>query len=149
MRAYKLLLKFVAGFFHKFYRSTITKVVEVDYTGHVYNLSIEDNETYIADGFVVHNCRSQRVPILKDEFAINPKSDSVVGGRTFDDWLRGQDAGFQDEYFSQFPDGKDKAALFRRGGLDIQQFRNETGVEYSLDQLRGLEPLAFKKANIT
>ena len=156
---YKVTLSFFAKFNHKFYSSTIIKSVEHDYDGYVYNLSIEDNETYIADGFVVHNCRSIRVPVLKDEFdlqddtARRPEVGDEGPGTTtastkFDGWLRRQPASFQDEYFSRFPDGKEKAALFRRGGLDIQQFRDETGKDFTLDQLRALQPLAFEKANI-
>lgn len=105
------------------------------------------------------NCRSLRVPVLKDEFNL---SDSVgkrpeIGadgrGQTsantkFDGWLRKQPASFQDEYFSQFSDGAEKAALFRRGGLSIQDFRDETGKNYTLEQLRALNPIAFEKANI-
>ena len=101
------------------------------------------------------NCRSLRVPVLKDEFAIpqgktdRPSEvDTVTGQTKFDGWLRNQPADFQSEYFSQFPDGLDKAALFRRGDLPIQSFRMETGKNYTLDELRNLEPLAFKKANI-
>ncbi len=106
------------------------------------------------------NCRSLRVPIIKEEFAIRDTgtkrpevgadgAGQVTGATKFDGWLRRQPAGFQDEYFAQFPDGADKAALFRRGGLGIQQFRDETGRNYTLDQLQALEPLAFEKANIT
>ena len=123
-------------------------------------MSIEDNETYLANGFVVHNCRSLRIPVVKPEFAkgsqsavrpsVGPKGAKQVSGNVkFDGWMRNQPASFQDEYFSQFADGKEKAALFRRGGLKIQQFRDETGKNYSLDQLKALEPIAFEKANIT
>ena len=104
------------------------------------------------------NCRSLRVPVLKPEFDIQDdkatraqkgeKKGQVSTKTKFDGWLRGQSAEFQDEYFSQFPDGAEKAALFRRGGLDIQQFRDETGRNFTLEQLRGLEPVAFDKANI-
>jgi len=142
-----------------FYSSPIIKSVEHDYNGYVYNLSIEDNETYIADGFVVHNCRSVRVPVVKDEFAIGPQGAkrpevSAEGRGTtssktkFDSWMRRQPADFQDEYFSQFPDGLEKAKLFRQGGLSIDRFRDETGRNFTLDQLRALEPVAFGKANI-
>jgi SPP1 gp7 family putative phage head morphogenesis protein len=106
------------------------------------------------------NCRSLRVPVVKDEFRIDdglgrrpqvgadgPKA--VSAKRTFDMFLRDQPADFQDEYFSQFPDGLEKAALFRRGDLPIQRFRDETGRNYTLDQLKALEPLAFNKANIS
>lgn len=105
------------------------------------------------------NCRSVRVPVLKDEFDISDDkatraSKGEEGGKqvsaktTFDGWLRKQPAVFQDEYFSQFPDGAEKAALFRRGGLEIQQFRDEAGRDFTLDQLKALEPLAFEKANV-
>lgn len=105
------------------------------------------------------SCRSVRVPVVKDEFNIGDLSadrpskgaegaEQVTGETRFDGWLRRQPASFQDEYFAQFPDGAEKAALFRRGGLDIQQFRDETGRDYTLEQLRALEPLAFDKANI-
>ena len=32
----------------------------------LYNLSVEDDESYIANGIVVHNCRCTLVPIIKD-----------------------------------------------------------------------------------
>ena len=106
-----------------------------------------------------YNCRSLRIPIFKEEFGLDdatatrPQIGSGGRGTTrattqFDSWLRRQSADFQDEYFSQFPHGLEKAALFRRGGLGIQQFRSETGVNYTLDQLSELEPQAFVKANI-
>lgn len=105
------------------------------------------------------NCRSVRVPVLKDEFDLSRKGarrpeigedgrGTTSANTKFDGWLRRQPADFQDEYFSQFADGPEKAALFRRGGLSIQQFRNETGVNYTLEQLAALEPQAFAKANI-
>jgi len=105
------------------------------------------------------NCRSLRVPVIKDEFGLGDDATKrpevgaegpgqVTGKTKFDGWLRRQPAGFQDEYFSQFPDGKEKAALFRRGGLSIQQFRDETGRDFTLEQLRALEPVAFEKANV-
>ena len=103
-------------------------------------------------------CRSLRIPVLKPEFDVQDdkatraqkgeKKGQVSSKTKFDGWLRGQSAEFQDEYFSQFPDGAEKAALFRRGKLPIQAFRDETGRDFTLEQLRGLEPLAFDKANL-
>ena len=106
------------------------------------------------------NCRSLRIPVVKDEFALDQQgakrpevgkdgSGQVSANTKFDGWLRRQPADFQDEYFSQFADGKEKAKLFRNGKLDIQSFRDETGKNYTLDQLRQLEPVAFRKANLT
>lgn len=91
------------------------------------------------------NCRSVRIPVFKDEFNIEGKEKE---GQDFDEWLRGQSADFQDDYFSQFPDGLEKAALFRRGKLPIQAFRDETGRNFTLEQLQASEPLAFTTANI-
>jgi len=91
------------------------------------------------------NCRSLRVPIIKEAFAVDPIPDEDL---TFDTWLRRQSAGFQNDYFSQFPDGLEKARLFRRGGLEIQFFRDETGRNFTLKELRAMEPLAFELANI-
>ena len=106
------------------------------------------------------NCRSIRVPVFKDEFELDdgsarrPEIGADGRGTTtattkFDGWLRRQPADFQDEYFSQFADGAEKAALFRRGGLSIQDFRNELGVNYTLEQLAALDPVAFRRANIS
>lgn len=105
------------------------------------------------------NCRSLRISKVKDEFAVDDTGTKrpevgadgpgqVTGQTKFDGWLRRQPADFQDEYFSRFTNGKQKAALFRRGKLGIQQFRDEDGVNFTLDQLRAREPLAFGKANL-
>lgn len=106
------------------------------------------------------NCRSLRVPALKDEFTIDDEVGlrpelgakgvkQVSAKRTFNTFLKDQPADFQDEYFSQFPDGLKKAALFRRGGLTVDRFRDELGRNYTLEQLKALEPMAFNKANIS
>lgn len=61
---------FVGRVFSQFFYSTIIKTVEVEYSDSVYNLSISDDETYLANEMIVHNCRSLRVMLVKDEFAI-------------------------------------------------------------------------------
>ena len=87
------------------------------------------------------NCRSVRVPVVDEAFDLD--GDSTKTNRTFDEWFKSQDAKFQDEYFSQFTDGKEKSLAYRRGGLTIDKFRNETGKEYTLEEMKRLEPLAF------
>ena len=42
----------------------VERISIVDYNGEVFNLGVEEDETYIADGVIVHNCRSILVPIL-------------------------------------------------------------------------------------
>ena len=106
------------------------------------------------------NCRSVRVPVVDPRFAmgiqsarrpqVGAKGRGTTTGKTkFDGWLRRQPANFQDEYFSQFPDGAEKAKLFRVGELKIDRFRDETGRDFTLEQLKSLEPIAFGKADIT
>ena len=91
------------------------------------------------------NCRSVRIPVFKPEFDNDGRKSNK---KDFDSWLRGQSEDFQDDYFAQFPDGLEKAALFRRGKLPIQSFRDETGRNFTLEQLQASEPLAFSTANI-
>jgi len=66
----------------------------------------------------------------------------------FDGRMRREPADSQNEYASQFPNGLEKAKLFRNGGLSIDRFRDETGRNFTLEQLRALEPIAFGEANI-
>ena len=48
--------------------STVVKSIEkISYTGDVYNLAVENDESYIVNGFIVHNCRSILVPVTKFE----------------------------------------------------------------------------------
>lgn len=105
------------------------------------------------------NCRSLRVPKLKPEFDLigdigTRASKGATGGKQvregtkFDSWLRGQPANFQNEYFSQFTDGQEKAKLFRIGKLPIQSFRSETGVNFTLEDLQAMSPVEFERANI-
>lgn len=105
------------------------------------------------------NCRSIRVPNIKDEYLTVKLNDdrlakgadgrTTVSGRTdFDSFLRRQPASFQDEYFSQFTDGEEKAKLFRKGKLKIEKFTDAKGSPLTLDELKAREPLATNKANI-
>ena len=90
------------------------------------------------------NCRSRRLPVIKSDFQ---KSSQQSDRENFDHWLRGQDKSFQEEYFSQFPNADERLRLFREG-LEMQDFRDETGRTYSLEQLRALHPMAFRDADI-
>lgn len=48
----------------------------------VFNMSVEDDESYIAHGFVSHNCRCQVFPVAKDYLP-----DSKVSYTGIDEWL--------------------------------------------------------------
>jgi len=51
--------------------ATIIRIVEVPSTTKVHNLAVEDDETYLAEGVIVHNCRSTILE-LYDERPITP-----------------------------------------------------------------------------
>lgn len=69
-------------------RSIVT-VIKKRFKGIVYNLSIENTNTYIANGFIVHNCRCDVRPNLRSnkEFTEDLKT-WVDGGKVdyIDDW---------------------------------------------------------------
>lgn len=53
-------------------------------TEKLYNLAVKDDESYIANGIVVHNCRSLLVPLTKyEEF----KVDTKVGDQDIDAFI--------------------------------------------------------------
>jgi len=106
------------------------------------------------------NCRSTTVPVIDPEYDVSPpeaqrqargkdgKRQKVKANTTYGQWLKKQPASFQNEYFSKFKNGDEKAKLFRRGGLPIDKFVDANGAEYSLDQLKSLNPLEFDKAGL-
>ena len=57
--------KYVYTAFNKWKLSTTTTIAEHKIDDYVYNLAIEDDETYCAGSFLVHNCRSSIVPVVK------------------------------------------------------------------------------------
>lgn len=67
----------------------------------------------------------------------------VPGETTYNSWLKTQPAKFQDEVL-----GKTKGALYRRGGLELDQFVDRNGNELTLTQLRDRHPTAFEEANV-
>ena len=81
------------------------------------------------------NCRSMMIPVLR--------GGGPVPDLDYTTWLRKQPASFQDDLL-----GKAKGALFRRGGLDINQFSDGAGGELTLGDLARTQPQAFAKANL-
>ena len=63
--------------------STIISIADVKYKRRVWNLAVSEDETYVAGGVIVHNCRSLLVPILTGEdFELSkmPSSSMQPGG---------------------------------------------------------------------
>ncbi len=108
----------------------------------LYNFSVEEDESYIAKGFVVHNCRSMTIPVVKswrelgfDMDEAPPSTRASMNGQvpekmTYNEWLKGQSAEFQDDVL-----GKTKGQLFR-DGMSVDKFVDvKSGREFTLKEL--------------
>lgn len=100
------------------------------------------------------NCRSTTAPLFKEDVKV--KGDKLIkqdldGTRasidgqvsadlTYNDWLKRQTKAFQVDVL-----GKQKAELFRKGGLTMDQFVNNKSQELTLDQLKAKYPTAWGK----
>ena len=96
------------------------------------------------------NCRSAVTPIVKgaDELGLPPATRASMDGQvpedvTYQDWLGGRSAEFQDEVL-----GPTKGALFRRGGVKLDRFVDEGGKPLTIEDLRRRVPKAFTEAGL-
>lgn len=133
---------------HAWHSTTIISIVEErDYGGMVWNLAVEEDETYLAEGVVVHNCRSRTLPYLKSwkELGIDLKEappgtrasmdGQVAASTTFPKWLRRQPIAVQEEVL-----GVTRAKLFREG-MPIDRFIGRDLKPLTLAQIRAREGL--------
>jgi len=67
----------------------------------------------------------------------------VPAATTYQDFLSRQSKEFQDDVL-----GKTKGALFRKGGLTVDNFVDRAGNELTLEQLAATRPEAFRKAGL-
>lgn len=99
-------------------------------------------------------CRSSIVPVLKPEYqreipgstrpSIGPDGVEQVSSKTsYGEWLARQPAAFQKEVL-----GPARYKLFSKGDLTLDRFVDDNGKEYTLDQLKDLEPHAFELAGL-
>ena len=99
-------------------------------------------------------CRSTTVPTFygdvnfKDEGATrSAEFGPVDADQTYYDWLKNQNSEFQDVVL-----GKTLGKVFRDGGLPSERFAamrlDKTFKPLNLEQMKEIEPLAFKKAGI-
>lgn len=99
-------------------------------------------------------CRSTIVAVLSDEFDFLKEGATrssaqgyVERDLTYYEWLKRQPASFQDKVL-----GPTRGKLFRDGGLTVEEFRRlNLGRNFeplTLEQMRELEPEAFKKAGL-
>ena len=101
---------------------------EVYLGGHVYNLENENN-WYVANGIITHNCRTTTAPVISSEFdfldaGAKRAARGADGGMQVDantsyyDFLKSQPAWFQDEAL-----GPIRGKIFRESGMSPEQFR--------------------------
>ena len=92
-----------------------------------------------------YNCRSIEVPLLAEDVRIvnkKPvKKDTTGSEQDYNTWLGKQSKKFQIEVL-----GKEKANLFRNGGLSVDKFVNNSGQTLTLDQLKTKYPTAWEEA---
>ncbi|HEY2455214.1 MAG TPA: hypothetical protein VGI71_21855 [Scandinavium sp.] len=100
-------------------------------------------------------CRTTQIPVLKDEYAreipgsvrpaVGPDGAQQVSSKTtYGEWLAKQPVSFQKEVL-----GPSRYKLFSKGDLALDKFVDgETGQQYTLDQLKDLEPHAFEFAGL-
>lgn len=101
------------------------------------------------------SCRSTIVPTVRTEFSIFEKGDAdrpfraegkkgtVSAETNYEQWLRQQSEPFQQEVL-----GSTKARLFREGNLNLSRFVDQSGRNYTLDELRNLEPMIFESLGL-
>jgi len=101
------------------------------------------------------NCRSTITPVVKAGFedkVKKPKPRTAEGAKgktkvrqttTYESWLVRQPAWFQDEVL-----GVARGRLFRRGGLNLSKFVDDSGKTLTLDELRKVEPEVFNRLKL-
>jgi SPP1 gp7 family putative phage head morphogenesis protein len=105
----------------------------VSFSGHVFNLETVDGY-YLTDNIVTHNCRSTMIPVTQGNRA------AVETRPTYNDWLTNQPESVQDDIL-----GPTRAQLFREGNYTVDRFVDQSGQEYTLDQLRQRDSDTFSE----
>lgn len=129
----------------------------------VYNLAVEEDETYLAEGLVVHNCRTTLVPVLKswEQLQKEAKQDpelgqkldavekkmgpgtqasmdgQVAGDLTYQQWLKDQPEERQIAVL-----GRNRWQLWRRDILKLSDLVDQTGRPLTLDALKAKHGIA-------
>ncbi|MCP4336485.1 MAG: hypothetical protein GY679_01380 [Mycoplasma sp.] len=126
-----------------FSAATIISIEEKKVNDFVYNLSVEGDETYIANGIILHNCRSTTVPITKswkelgvDKEELPPSTRASMNGQvseriTYPEWLKSQSAKTQKDVL-----GSSRYKAFKNGDAKITQFVDNKNNILTIEQLK-------------
>lgn len=95
-------------------------------------------------------CRSVFEMVVKPEYRVpdQMRTRSAMDGPVsekvdYEKWLKSQPADVQREIL-----GDSRYELFAKGGLSLDSFVDQRGVQYTLDQLRALNPVAWGRAKL-
>lgn len=95
-------------------------------------------------------CRSVFEMVVKPEYRVpdQTRTRSAMNGPVsekvdYESWLKSQPADVQREIL-----GDSRYELFAKGGLSLDSFVDQRGVQYTLDQLRALNPVAWGRAKL-
>lgn len=98
------------------------------------------------------NCRSTTIPIIDPKYDVGKKftgerpskgatgATPISANKTYGGWLKDQPKEFVDEAL-----GVERSRLFRSGKLTLDKFVDPTGRVYTLEQLRGMNPIVFQE----
>jgi len=100
---------------------------------------VGEDESLSERPFIADTRRKSDIP-KSERAALTGK---VSGDVTYADWLPKQSPKFQDEVL-----GKTRGKLFREGGLTLDRFVDDRGVQYTLDELKAREAAAFSAAGV-
>lgn len=123
--------------------TSILSIEQLEYKGLVYNLAVAEDETYIAEGIITHNCRTFLAPILKNYNQLKRIIPNLPS--SYADLLDGQAA--RKQTYAQWFDkqsqtrqrailGAGKYDLYKSGKLTLQQMLDNKGNPLRVSQLR-------------
>jgi hypothetical protein len=142
---YKRIDGLAASEVNHFICDKISDIGIVGYDEDVFNIAVEEDETYLVDGVVVHNCRSVTIPVLKsfaemgiDLPELSPSTRAsmdgqVAAGFTFEEFLEKKGKAFQDRQL-----GPGRAQLWREGKITLTQLLDQRGNALTLAELQRL-----------
>lgn len=140
----------------RFQHAGIIHVTRVAYEGTVYNLAVENDETYIVGGIVVHNCRSVMAPITKSwaqiieettgkKVSVSEVSPTVRASmdgfvpatQTYELWLRNKER--TTPGFALTKLGRDRYNLWKAGKIKTYDLVDQSGRSLTIEELRNLK----------
>lgn len=126
--------------------------------GHTYSLddhrALDGGPPWGAGPGRIHwNCRSTSAPVLKSwrELGLSGLPEStrasmdgqVPASMTYAEWLAKQPMDRVEDIL-----GPTRAKLYKQGGMKLEQFSDDRGTMYTLDELRRRDTAAFKRAGL-